>query len=253
MDERTFVHDPTVSMASCPPERKRYLEDNGRFKDDTSQGRKLAAGLIDRENTPDAMKFFEANSRYVRDSTYWYFLACLWISHTGGTDLERWKRLFRSTRPERHYLMNREELAVYDGLPEVVACCRGHRPGETDWIAYSINPTMAAGFAYRYKNPEIRLYTIPKKHIICFLSRNKESELICLDKSHVRFEKAIGYSVVDNPEPPPMPLTHTQALDLELPQPIPGVEFKVVSKRVEANRGVLNDAYHDARDKGIVP
>ena len=57
--------------------------------------------LIELEETPEAIKYFAQRCNELTDYAYWFFLSTLWVSYSGHSDLELWKRLFSSDRSKR--------------------------------------------------------------------------------------------------------------------------------------------------------
>ena len=96
---------------------------------------RIAKGIIDREGTPEAIKYFAANCDGLTDYAYWFFLSTCWVSYSGWYELDKWKSLFSSTRPKREKsTMKPSEVKKLRQLPYDIKCYRAHREGETDWI-----------------------------------------------------------------------------------------------------------------------
>lgn len=137
--------------------------------------------------SPKAIRAFSNHHRPLTDYGYWYLLGTLWVSYSGHSDLELWKRFFRSTRPMRDTsLMKPSELALWRELPEVLTLYRAHRPNETDWIAYTLSPTKAAQFSRSRYNDEVVAYEVDKADALCLFTRRGESEVLVLDRTKAR-------------------------------------------------------------------
>ena len=148
----------------------------------------LGAKLIRYEKTPHAIRQFARQCDRLTNHGYWFFLGSLWVSYTGFSDLELWKRLFSSPRGMRETsLMKPSELRLFRVLPDKVHALRAHRPGETDWIAYTLNADTAARFAVERGVDSVSAYEIDKADILCLFTRRGEAEIIVLDKSKARF------------------------------------------------------------------
>ncbi len=156
------------------------------------QDRCLALGLLKHEGSPEAIKYFAANSRHVTDYGYWFMLGHCWVSYSGFSNLDLWKRLFSSPRPRREVsLMKPDELFVYQNMPPVVNLLRAHRPGEQDWIAYTADVEVAGRFAHERQVRTIALYEVNKEDVTAFFSRRGEKEFIVLDKTRARFVRDV--------------------------------------------------------------
>lgn len=152
----------------------------------------VGRGMIAREGTPEAITYFAAHSERLGDYLYWFYLSTLWVSYTGHSDLELWKELFASGRRKRkHSIMKPSEVKRFDMLPYDVTVYRAHRPGETDWIAYTLSESVVKRFAAERGVTHYRKYQVHKKHILALFTRRGEEEIIVLDNSNVRFSEEI--------------------------------------------------------------
>lgn len=152
----------------------------------------LGKALLQYEATPEAIKFFDRNAYKFTDYGYWFFLSTLWVSYTGWSDLETWKRLFSSDRPRRQTsIMKPSELARLNTLQDPLIVYRAHRPDETDWIAYTLVPEKAAEFAVKRGVQEIKRYTVAKGDVLALFLRRGEFEVIVLDKTKPIFQDVL--------------------------------------------------------------
>ncbi|MBM7580040.1 hypothetical protein [Jeotgalibacillus terrae] len=67
----------------------------------TKYDRKVAEEIIEREGTREAILYFEKKASKLSDYAYWFYLSTCWVSYTGWSDLQKWKKLFNSKRPDR--------------------------------------------------------------------------------------------------------------------------------------------------------
>jgi hypothetical protein len=153
---------------------------------------RMAQELLKREATPGAIVYFGKHCHRLGDYWYWYLLSTLWVQYTGHSDLRLWQRLFRSSRPNRATsLMKPDELRAFERLPDPVVAFRAHRPGETDWIAYTLDPQAAVRFAVQRKSPNIAVYTIAKADILALFLRRGESEILVLDRRKAQHRSTV--------------------------------------------------------------
>lgn len=97
------------------------------------------------------------------DYAYWFMLSTLWVSYSGFSDLELWKELFSSNRPNKSIsLMKPDELSALKKLPNKITVYRAHRQKETDWIAYTLDKNIADRFARERGTSEITAYKVKK-------------------------------------------------------------------------------------------
>ena len=159
------------------------------FKPNKEDAR-LAKKRIGLEATPEAIKEFWRSHRALSDYGYWYLLSTLWVSYTGWSDLEKWKALFSSSRGRRQTsIMKPSEQAMFNALRDVVTVFRAHRPGEQDWIAYTMSMEKAKDFAWKRRSEVIGRYEVSKSDILAVFLRRGEWEVIVLDKGKVRLQQ----------------------------------------------------------------
>jgi hypothetical protein len=144
----------------------------------------LIEKVIQYEETPEAIQYFSRMCDKLTDYGYWFLLSTLWVSYTGWSDLEQWKLLFSSQRPKRKKsIMKPSELQALEALPYHIEAYRAPRPGEQDWISYTLSLDTAAKFATRRRPEEIVKYQVRKRDVLALFLRRGEQELIVLDKS----------------------------------------------------------------------
>lgn len=152
--------------------------------------------IIRREETPEAITYFSEVCDGLTDYAYWFYLSTLWVSYSGHSDINLWKRLFGSDRRKRKQcIMKPSEVKVYNQLPHVVTAYRAHRPSEQDWIAYTLDPLIAARFAKERGVDKVSEYQIKKRDITALFLRRGENEIIVLDKDKIKFVQEINVLV----------------------------------------------------------
>jgi hypothetical protein len=148
----------------------------------------VARKIIEFDKTPEAIRYFAANCERLTDYAYWFFLSTLWVSYTGFSDLNLWRRLFASDRPGRKQsIMKPSEIEQFDLLPWFIKAYRVHRENETDWIAYTLDLNVACRFASERETKKISEYRIKKRDVLALFLRRNEYEIIVLDKSKAQF------------------------------------------------------------------
>lgn len=147
----------------------------------------IALQLIKREGTPDAIKYFSEHCEELTNYGYWFLLSTLWVSYTGFSDIELWKKLFLSDRPQKQKsIMKPSELKEYNYLPYWVTVYRAKRPGEKQWIAYTLDLEIAKRFAKERNVNKISKYEVRKKDILALFLRRGEKEIIVLDENKAK-------------------------------------------------------------------
>lgn len=151
------------------------------WKGSTPRERQILRRITQQEGTPYAIHTFARRCHELSDYWYWFTLSTLWVSYSGFSDLSLWRRLFLAERPGRDTsLMKPSELATFRALPDVVTAYRAHRPGETDWISYTMSADVAASW-HRRRGGEVKRYRIPRPAVLAFFSRRAEAEVLVHD------------------------------------------------------------------------
>lgn len=154
--------------------------------------------LIWMDGDPKSVEYFDQHSRELTDSAYWFGVSTLWVGSSNCADLETWKRLFSSNRPNRAIsLMKPSELKALKKLPNKINLFRAQQPGETDWIAYSTSPAIAAKFAAMKGISEVSVFRVKKPNIAALFLRRGEYEVIVLDKRTVKEVDVIHMEVTE--------------------------------------------------------
>jgi hypothetical protein len=131
---------------------------------------------------PYRLQAFIQIAKQLPDTKYWSLLSSIWTdTENQWQNLEQWKELLSSNRPERHYLMDESEVQLLNSLPELVTIYRGCVKGlNEDGLSWTLNKSKAEFFANRFGKEGIILEReIPKSDIIAVLTGRGESEVIC--------------------------------------------------------------------------
>lgn len=156
----------------------------------------MAQQLMKREATPEAIIYFSENCDKLTHYGYWFLLSTLWVSYTGFSDINLWKKLFSSDRPQRlKSIMKPSEVKEYDYLPYNITVYRAKRPGETQWIAYTLDLEIAKRFAKERNVNKISKYEVKKKDILALFLRRGEKEVIVLDETKPKFIEEIEVEI----------------------------------------------------------
>lgn len=163
-------------------------------KNDSDVGRLL----IQHEATGKAIRLFDKHKKRLTDYAYWFYLSTCWVSYSGFSDLNLWRQLFSSSRPNRKLsIMKPSEVVAYELLPDEFVIYRAKRDGEKDWIAYTLNPETAAKMALQRKVSVIHQYKVKKKEVLALFLRRGEAEVIILDKSKPELLDVIQVNIED--------------------------------------------------------
>jgi hypothetical protein len=148
--------------------------------------------ILPHEGTGEAIKLFTHYAPRLSNYGYWFLLGTLWVNYSGRSDLELWKQLFSSKRNNRETsLMKPSELQAYRELPDPLTVYRAHRPGEQDWISYTLSTDTVAMFALQRGIRKVSEHQVSKNDVLCLFLRRGEFEVLVLDKAKARFIQEI--------------------------------------------------------------
>lgn len=141
------------------------------------------------EATPIAITKFNELCKGLGDYWYWFTLSTLWVSYSGWSDLNLWRKLFRARRRRRETsIMKPSEYRQFRKLPAELTVYRAHRIGETDWISYTTDCELAERWA-RQRGGYVKKYRLKKKDCIALFLRRGESELLMLEPKKAKEEE----------------------------------------------------------------
>lgn len=126
----------------------------------------------------------------LKGKLYWYALKEAYIMSDNLYDYsEDIRKSFLSQEPNREYIMNKKERAIYESLPELVKIYRGMTVDEKSsgvfGVSWSLDIKVAKYFAEKYrlnfatdKIPKVvHELTIKKNEIIFLCNERKEKEI----------------------------------------------------------------------------
>lgn len=117
------------------------------------------------------------------DQEYWSLLKKVWTDSENIFENDAvWRALLGSDRPGREFMMDDEERAEFDALPEFLNIHRGTTDDEERaGLSWTLNIKTARWFADRFKrNGRVVSKRIHKRKIVALNNSRNESEVIVL-------------------------------------------------------------------------
>jgi hypothetical protein len=152
----------------------------------TAGERRVLSELLHYEATPFAIIRFADQQHLLSDYWYWFTLGTLWVSYSGRSDLELWRKLLCSSRSKRQTsLMKPSEWVKFKDLPSTFTAYRAHRPNETTWISYTIDRELAEQWAEE-RGGYVRTYRLKRSDCLALFLRRGEQEILMLDPNKAR-------------------------------------------------------------------
>lgn len=179
---------PTILRPSVPTPLDFVKQDiSPYFTGATREEQRIVERLLKHGESPEAIREFCRCRNKLGDYVYWFALAVLWVNYTGWSELALWKKMFSAERPNRaECLMKPSEYSLLADMPDEFIVFRAHRPGEEDWIAYTLSLEIAARFAKERGVAEVSAYQVRRADVLALFLRRGEMEVLVLDKSLVR-------------------------------------------------------------------
>lgn len=153
-------------------------------------------GLTAASNTMDWMTYlmlherpwrataFDTLSPQLTDPEYWNMLGWLWVdSENIPENVELWERFLRAGRTGSQHMMNDQERAALEALPDTLEIFQGHTDQRTDGWSYTTQKDTAVWFAHRFADleqakPMLTAGTVDKKRVHAYLLRRGEHEVL---------------------------------------------------------------------------
>jgi hypothetical protein len=124
---------------------------------------------------------FEKFAWQLTDFGYWHILGALWNACLGQGEVQLWRNLFLSKRPNRaECLMKPDELQIYKRLQSgtPVMGFRAHRKGEEQWLSYVLELGTAKKMARHNGCQVITMFEIPDDKVLAVFDRRGYREIL---------------------------------------------------------------------------
>lgn len=111
---------------------------------------------------------------------YWQMVSLWWVdTEYPSLIMADWLAILAD--PQARAMMDEDEQAVFEGLPEAVVVYRGVGEGGIDnGLSWTLKRTCAEWFAARFGTGHVVERTVPKADIVAYVNRRNEQEVILL-------------------------------------------------------------------------
>lgn len=129
--------------------------------------------------------FFKETKGYVNKRDFSKFLGEMWTliespSHAPNVTNKQLVNYFKQA--DKEYVMNQEELKLYDSLPDEITIYRGvekNKKNSTKALSWTLNKDKAKWFATRYEDKGIMFTAkIKKEDVLAYFNSRKEEEVV---------------------------------------------------------------------------
>lgn len=119
------------------------------------------------------------------DAEYWRLVREAWEdTEFPHANESMWRELFESERPQRHEMMDSEEIEALAALPEVVVIHRGYSGEEgEDGMSWTLDRDKAEWFSKRFSHrgePQVVTRQISKDNILALILTRQEQEVLII-------------------------------------------------------------------------
>jgi hypothetical protein len=119
------------------------------------------------------------------DAAYWRLLGRVWVdAENSWQTRDKWIEALGADRPMREHLMQVDDRARFQDLPDTLTVYRGASQSvNEDGLAWTLNPETAKWFAHRYlrHQPVVLRGTVAKSDVLAHFADRGESEILILD------------------------------------------------------------------------
>jgi hypothetical protein len=132
---------------------------------------------------PYRLEAFKTIADKLPDAKYWSLLSSIWTdTENGWQNIEQWKELFGSSRPNRGFLMNEDEQFALNNLGDKFTVYRGCQEGlNEDGISWTLKREKAQWFANRFEKAGVVLEkVITKQDAVALFIGRSESEVVVI-------------------------------------------------------------------------
>ena len=126
-----------------------------------------------------------------KPSDFWALMGSVWCdSENIHSNLSKWKRLWGTTVEGRRACMSKEDLCVFDSLPEQIDVWRGaSQKRYIDGYAWTLDQEIAVWFARRFywrsRVPVLAKGTVKKNDVLAYFGGRNEREIVSMRVSIV--------------------------------------------------------------------
>lgn len=143
------------------------------------------------------LTFFKYTNTYLSKEDYSKTLAEIWVesenpNQDANVTITKAAGFFR--RGDKKIMMNEEEYAYYESLPEIITVYRGVSPGRAkDGLSWTDDKEKAIWFANRFATENQQGYLlagkVDKEDVLAYFNGRNESELVIHPKSITNLTK----------------------------------------------------------------
>lgn len=112
------------------------------------------------------------------DERYWELLRTVWILCGKLENIEIFKLLFQSKRPQRHYFSTPEEAKELREMPDSFTIYRACDEDNDGGISWTTSLHYAVKYKQMFDKKRILEATIEKSKVFAYINRNAEFEVI---------------------------------------------------------------------------
>lgn len=191
----SFLINPiTKTMFNIFDEPQEFIEYKKFYGQELKKGKKVSSILI-HITTPYKLTFFKYINEYLSKEDFAETLITCYTQMeviADETNVTRKEIIKWFRKADKNYLMNKDELAVLKGLPDIVTIYRGVRSEDYKYgFSWTLSKSKAEWFATRFERdtPILLKTTVSREDILCYTDNRNEREIIIdpekLDKDKI--------------------------------------------------------------------
>ena len=146
------------------------------------------SSILGLHERPYRMQALKSLQDQMTDEEFWDEVSWLWTdSENIWENMKDWRRVWRSKRPGRERVMDDDERAKLESLPDMIDIYRGsflYPWVASQGLSWTLDRDRAIWFAYRLKPehaiPWLLTGKVRKRSVLAYLDRRSENEIVVL-------------------------------------------------------------------------
>jgi len=172
---KPLATNETVVMTRHYPKLARKV-----LERDSKIAKKIIQAWDNEHDEEKLLSIFIKEKKNLSDERYWELLRIVWIITGGLVNVDLFRSLMRSKRPNRYYFSTPEETKKLRELQDVFIVFRACNSNDDDGISWTTSRTYAEQYKDLFNKEMILSRWVSKDEVFAYIDRNLESEIIIL-------------------------------------------------------------------------
>lgn len=148
-------------------------------KMDRKVAKKLVTAWDEKRDAAEVLRIYLKYKDLLSSYRYWELMRSVWIISGGLETADIFRRLMKSTKPNKRNFMSVEDYDVYQKIDKITvyrACDQVHDGG----MSWTTSEQYAWWYKERFNKKLVESKEVERKDIFAFIGRNAEYEVLLL-------------------------------------------------------------------------